>query len=207
MAIPGYLLVLGHSMDMAKMAKYSAALPPIYKKFGGYYLGIGGPGRGVELLEGAWFDHSVVLARFGSFEDVKKFWTSSEYSEAKQLRKGAGVFNVFALKGNEHEAPKGQPSFLISIARPFDAFKLAEVDAKESLKLESRGIHLISNAKFNDTERLEGDLMDFDFRVAAFPTLAAATNYWNDPAICELREIRANVAGVNTFLVSGLPRT
>ncbi|MBL8631025.1 MAG: DUF1330 domain-containing protein [Rhodospirillaceae bacterium] len=206
MAVPGYLLVIGHSLDMAKMAQYSAALPPIYQKFGGFYLGIGGPGRGVELLEGAWFDHSMVLAQFAHKTDIPQFWNSPDYTQAKQLRKGGGVFNVFAMSGNEHAAPKGQPSFMVSIYRPFDEFKTNEINAKEEAKLTSRGVHFIAKAKFNETERLEGDLMDFDFRIAAFPTQAAATNYWNEPATKELREERQKVAGVNTFLVAGVPR-
>jgi uncharacterized protein (DUF1330 family) len=206
MAAPGYLLVLGHSLDMAKMAAYSAALPPIYKKFGGFYLGIGGPGRGVELLEGGWFDHSMVLARFPSKADIPKFWWSPEYTQAKELRKGAGTFNVFAMAGNANEAPLGQPSFMISISRAFDAAKVAEINAKEDEKLKARGVHVIAQAKFAEVERLEGDLMDFDFRVIAFPTQAAATNYWNEPAAKDLRAARNAVAGVNTFLVAGLPR-
>jgi uncharacterized protein (DUF1330 family) len=206
MAAPGYLLVLGHSLDMAKMAAYSAALPPIYKKYGGFYLGIGGPGRGVELLEGCWFDHSMVLARFPSKADIPKFWWSPEYTQAKELRKGAGTFNVFAMAGTAHDAPLGQPSFMISIYRPFDAEKTAAILAQEDAKLAQRGVHVIAAAKFAEVERLEGDLMDFDFRVVAFPTQAAATNYWNEPAVKALRDERAKVAGVNTFLVAGLPR-
>ncbi len=206
MAVPGYLLVLGHSLEMTKMAAYSAALPPIYKKFGGFYLGIGGPGRGAELLEGAWFDHSLVLARFASRADVTKFWTSPEYTQAKELRKGAGTFNVFAMAGNAHESPLGQPSFLIHVYRPFDADEVAKLNAQEDVTLAAGDAHIIAQAKFMETDRLEGDLRDFDFRVAAFQTPGAATGYWNHPRTRELREARAKVSGGNTFLVAGLPR-
>jgi uncharacterized protein (DUF1330 family) len=206
MAAPGYLLVLGHSLDMTKMATYSAALPPIYKKYGGFYLGIGGPGRGVELLEGAWFDHSAVLARFASKADVSKFWWSPEYTQAKDLRKGAGTFQVFAMAGTGAEVPLGQPSFMITIARAFDAAKMKEIMDQENAKLAARGAVVLAQAKFAEAERLEGDLMDFDFRVVAFPTQPAATSYWNDPATVALRAERAKVGGVNTFLVAGLPR-
>ena len=206
MAAPGYLLVLGHSLDMAKMAAYSAALPAIYTKFGGFYLGIGGPRRGVELLEGGWFDHSMVLARFAAKADIPKFWRSPDYTQAKELRKNAGTFNVFAMAGNAHEAPLGQPSFMITIFRSFDAAKTTELHAQEDAKLAGRGVHLIAAAKFAETECLEGDLRDFDFRITAFPTQASATIYWNEPTTLQWREERTKVAGVNTFLVSGLPR-
>jgi uncharacterized protein (DUF1330 family) len=206
MATPGYLLVLGHSLDMAKMATYSAALPPIYQKYGGFYLGIGGPGRGVELLEGGWFDHSMVLARFPTKADVAKFWWSPEYTQAKELRKGAGTFQVFALEGNANEAPAGQPSFMVTISRAFDAAKMNEITDQENARLAGRGALVLAQTKFTEAERLEGDLMDFDFRVVAFPTQAAATAYWNDPATAAMRAARAKVAGVNAFLVAGLPR-
>ena len=114
MASPGYLLVIGHSINGDKMAGYNKVLPPIYKKYDGFYLGLGSPGQGVRHLEGDWFDHSLMLARFNSKDDVSGFWYSPEYEEAKKLRQGGGEFNIFALPGNEHEAPLDEPSFLIS---------------------------------------------------------------------------------------------
>ncbi|MBM3516118.1 MAG: DUF1330 domain-containing protein, partial [Alphaproteobacteria bacterium] len=165
MAVPGYMLVVGHSIDPPKMVAYGAALPPIYKKFNGYYLGIGGPGRGVELLEGAWFDHSMVLARFPTSDDPPKFWTSPEYVKAKELRIGAGIFNVFVMGGTGKKPPKGQPSFLISIYRAFDAEKLASIRAAIAEKATQRGIDILADAKFADMRKLEGDLRDFDIEI------------------------------------------
>lgn len=206
MAPPGYLLVLGHSLDGEKMGRYSAALPPIYEKYGGFYLGIGGPGRGVEHLEGPWFDHSLVLAHFKAPEDVTTFWFSPEYEEAKKLRKDGGEFNVFKMAGNEHESPHGEPAFLISVYRVFDAEAYAPLAAAEEDKLTHRSIPYLAKATYDETERLEGDLVDHDFTIAAFPTQASATNFWNDPGHKEIREERAKVAAFNTFLVRGLRR-
>ncbi len=206
MASPGYLLVLGHSLDPEKMARYSAALPPIYEKYGGVYLGIGGPGRGVEHLEGQWFDHSLVLARFNSPEDVTKFWFSPEYEDAKKLRKDAGTFNVFVLTGNDNEAPEGEPAYLISVYRTIDKEAYAPMAEAEEEKFASRDIFYLARAAYDDTERLEGDLIDHDFSVAVFPTQAAATNMWNDPGYQELRQNRAQIGAFNTFLVRGLRR-
>ena len=206
MAAPGYLLVLGHSLVPEKMAKYSAALPPIYDKFGGFYLGIGGPGRGVEHLEGPWFDHSIVLGRFKAPEDVRKFWYSQEYEQAKKLRKDGGEFNVFKIEGNEHEAPHGEPAFLISIYRVLDQEAFEPFAKAEEEKLLHRSVPYIVQAKDQETERLEGDLIGYDFTVAAFPTQASATSFWNDPGYKEIREGRAKSAVFNTFLVRGLRR-
>jgi uncharacterized protein (DUF1330 family) len=190
MAPPGYLLVLGHSLVPEKMAAYSAALPPIYEKYGGFYLGIGGPGRGVEHLEGLWFDHSLVLGRFN----------------AKKLRKGGGEFNVFKITGNEYEAPHGEPAFLISIYRVLDEDSYAPIAKAVDEKLFHRSVPYIIKATDKETERLEGDLIDHDFSVAAFPTQASATNFWNDPGFKELREARSQAAVVSSFLVRGVRR-
>lgn len=215
MAPPGYLLVLGHTLDGEKMARYSAALPPIYEKYGGFYLGIGGPGRGVEHLEGPWFDHStshrprdrgLMLAHFQAPEDISKFWYSPEYEEAKKLRKNGGEFNVFKMAGNEKEAPHGEPAFLISVYRVLDEAAFAPFAKAEEEKLEHRSIPILTRAKYDETERLEGDIVDHDFSVAAFPTQASATNFWNDPGHKEIREGRSQVAVFNTFLVRGLRR-
>ncbi len=206
MAPPGYLLVLGHSLDPEKMARYSAALPPIYKKYGGYYLGIGGPGRGVEHLEGPWLDHSMVLARFDATEDITKFWYSPEYEDAKKLRKDGGTFNVFILQGNDNEAPDGEPAFLISVYRVLDEEAYTPLAQAEEDKLTQRGIPYIAKATYDEAERLEGDLIDHDFSIAAFPTQASATNLWNDPDYQDLRNQRSQVAVFNSFLIRGLRR-
>lgn len=206
MAPPGYLLVLGHSLNGEKMTRYSATLPPIYEKYGGFYLGIGGPGRGVEHLEGPWFDHSLVLARFKSPDDITKFWFSPEYEDSKKLRKDGGEFNVFKLTGNEHESPHGEPAFLVSVYRVLDAEAFAPFAQAEADKLAHRSVPYIARSTYDEAERLEGDLIDHDFSVAAFPTQASATSFWNDPGHKELREARAQSAVFNTFLVRGQRR-
>lgn len=206
MATPGYLLVLGHSLVPEKMARYSQALPPIYEKYGGFYLAIGGPGRGVEHLEGPWFDHSLVLGQFGAPEDVRSFWYSPEYEEAKKLRKDGGEFNVFKIAGSDVEAPTGEPAFLVSVYRVLDADAFAPFAQAEADKLANRDVPYLFQAKSEEAERLEGDLDHHDFSVAAFPTQAAATNFWNDPGFQQLRAERSQVAVYNTFLMRGLRR-
>ena len=62
---PAYLLVQGKITDLEGFKAYSAALPPIYRKYGGEYLALV-PAALVEVAEGASEDRSVVLARFPS---------------------------------------------------------------------------------------------------------------------------------------------
>ena len=77
--MPAYLLVLGKAADRDRMAAYSRALPPVYSKYRGRYLALGGAGRGIDWLAGPVRDRSLVLARFDAFDDVLAFWWSEEY--------------------------------------------------------------------------------------------------------------------------------
>lgn len=95
----GYLLVMGSFTDPEKRKAYSAALPPIYAAHGGRYLGVGGPGRGVEVLAGGWAPRGMVLALFDRPESVQAFWDSPAYRAAVDLRQGAGRFDVLRLSG------------------------------------------------------------------------------------------------------------
>jgi uncharacterized protein (DUF1330 family) len=95
---PAYLLVQGTVTDRDGFRAYSAALPAIYRKFGGEYLAVV-PAQLVEVAEGPAENRSIVLARFPSREAARAFWDSPEYAEAKQLREGKGSFFVVMLDG------------------------------------------------------------------------------------------------------------
>jgi len=95
---PAYLLVQGHVTDREGFKAYNAALPPIYRKYGGEYLALV-PAPLVEVAEGPAENRSIVLARFPSREAARAFWDSPEYAEAKKLREGKGTFFVTILDG------------------------------------------------------------------------------------------------------------
>jgi uncharacterized protein (DUF1330 family) len=97
-ARPAYLLVQGHVTDREGFKAYSAALPPIYRKYRGQYIALV-PAPLVEVVEGDPENRSVVIARFPSREDARAFWHSPEYEEAKKLRAGKGTFYVAILDG------------------------------------------------------------------------------------------------------------
>jgi len=206
MATSGYLLVIGHSINAEIMSRYNSVLPPIYKKFGGFYLGLGAPGQGVEHLEGEWFDRSLMLAQFKKPNDVSNFWYSPEYEEAKKLRKGGGEFNVFQMAGNEHEAPVGEPAFLISFYRVFDADAYAPFAKAEEKTLSHHDVNYLSKTSSDQAERLEGDLVDHNLNIIAFPTIDSATSLWEGIEHKEIREKRSKAASFNTYLVRGLHR-
>ena len=90
---PGYLVVQGVVTDREGFKAYSAALPPIYRKYGGEYLALL-PAPLVEVAEGLAENRSIVLARFPSRQAARAFWDSPEYAAAKKLRElllGDGV--------------------------------------------------------------------------------------------------------------------
>jgi uncharacterized protein (DUF1330 family) len=95
---PAYLLVQGRVDDREGFKAYSAALPPIYRKYQGEYISLV-PAPLVEVVEGAPEDRSIVIARFPSREHARAFWHSPEYAEAKKLREGKGTFYVIILDG------------------------------------------------------------------------------------------------------------
>ena len=95
---PAYLLVQGRVTDREGFKAYSAALPPIYRKYQGEYLSLV-PAPLVEIVEGDPENRSIVLARFPSREHALAFWNSPEYAEAKKLRAGKGTFYVTILDG------------------------------------------------------------------------------------------------------------
>jgi len=97
-ARPAYLLVQGIVTDREGFKAYNAALPPIYRKYGGEYLALV-PAPALDVLEGEPEHRSIVLARFPSREAAHAFWNSPEYTEAKQLRAGKGTFFVTVLDG------------------------------------------------------------------------------------------------------------
>jgi uncharacterized protein (DUF1330 family) len=84
--------------DREGFKAYSAALPPIYRKYRGQYIALV-PAPLLEVVEGEPEDRSVVIARFPSREDARAFWNSPEYTAAKKLRAGKGTFYVAILDG------------------------------------------------------------------------------------------------------------
>jgi uncharacterized protein (DUF1330 family) len=95
---PAYLLVQGTVTDREGFQAYSAALPPIYRKYGGTYVALV-PAPQVEVLEGNPEMRSVVIAKFASKAAAQAFWHSPEYAAAKALRAGKGTFYVTLLDG------------------------------------------------------------------------------------------------------------
>ena len=206
MAAPGYLAVFGHSLDPPGMRAYSDALPPIYEAHKGFYLGIGGPGRGVDLLEGSWFGHSMVYAQFPTQAAVSDFWWSPEYREAKQLREGAGVFNVVSLPGNGKLAHTGDPAFMLSCCEVLDEAAYVEYrDAVDEIAADVDAYSLVS-AVPKEMAVLEGEFPNQHVTVHSFVSLGSATSFWNGARYKKLEDLRRKAGHFNIFLIMGQHR-
>ena len=99
MPMIGYSLGFARDIISEKMKPYGASLPPIYLKYSGRYLALGGIGKGVEHLAGDWGPRAIMFGQFPTAEAVRQFWWSPEYRAAALLRKGAVNVDVCVLEG------------------------------------------------------------------------------------------------------------
>jgi len=98
---PAYMIVLGEVFDRpAFMEGYAANLPPVYDKFGGHYIAIGG-GPGIEVLEGEYSPPSYVISKWPNAQAARDFWASPEYDVLRRARidNGWGEFDVLLVQG------------------------------------------------------------------------------------------------------------
>ncbi len=153
---PGYLVVIGRTLDRTKLMAYSAALPPIYAETGGHYIGLGRPGGGVMCVYGLCEGRSVVIARWADAEGIDAFWWGEKYRKAVRLRDNAGGFTVVGLKGISDVAPF-EPGALL-LATFSGAFASPAVDSWVSAA-EKAGAKLLAPIAPNALMPLEGDAL------------------------------------------------
>lgn len=56
-------------------------------------------GGKVEVLEGEWAPDRLVLLKFPSVEQARKFYDSAEYGEARKAREGIAVMRMVLVEG------------------------------------------------------------------------------------------------------------
>lgn len=193
---PGLLLVVGRLLDLPKMGAYSKALPHVYARYRGAYLAMGGPGRGLDWLDGPHRDRSLVLARFASVETVRQFWWSPEYRAAARLREGAGAFNVVALAGRHgDQAPAAGGVYLAVLTITLDTPAAEEWHAGFAAAVAAAGGGIVASAAPDELQLLEGDPAWDRVAIARFPDAAALAALESGPRAAELRALRAR-AGI-----------
>ena len=82
--------------DPAGYEEYRKLGPPTVAAYGGKFVSRGGK---VETLEGNWLPKRVVVLEFESMERAKQWWSSQEYSAAKQVRHKTAITNMIVVEG------------------------------------------------------------------------------------------------------------
>ena len=82
--------------DPAGYEEYRKLGPPTVAAYGGKFVARGGK---VETLEGSWLPKRVVVLEFESMERAKQWWSSQEYSAAKQVRHKTAITNMIIVEG------------------------------------------------------------------------------------------------------------
>jgi uncharacterized protein (DUF1330 family) len=188
-------------MNREAMQAYSAATPPIYVKYQGHYLGVGGVGRGVEHLVGDWPTQAVMLAQFPSPQAVSDFWWGPEYRAAAKLREGAVEVDVCRLEGTGAAPPESTatPAYLILAQRS------GEVTLETALVERHGGVELV-HGETARVETLEGDLSGVSVGLVAFPSGEALQAFWADPEAQGLVQKLSQSGELNAFRLAGQPK-
>jgi uncharacterized protein (DUF1330 family) len=91
-----YLIADVDVHDAAEYEKYKAAIPALIRKHGGETLARGGA---VEVFEGEWKPHRLVLFRFPALEAIRAFLNDPEYRPWKELRLRISKGNLVGIEG------------------------------------------------------------------------------------------------------------
>ena len=88
-----YMIVLAELTDRERfLAGYARVVPDLVARFGGQYVLRGSGGT---FVEGGWCESpSALVSEWPSREAAMRFWNSSEYAAARNLREGTGRFQI-----------------------------------------------------------------------------------------------------------------
>lgn len=203
---PGYLFVTGMTTNAEVIGRYTRTLPPIYEKFGGMYLAVGGVGRGITVLEGRFEAQSLIFVKFPTQGGPNEFWWSPEYRASAELRQGAGTFNVIKFAGmpGDTAKPQGKPAYLISIADIKDRAKLKPYADSALPLVRAAGARFVAVNSRKDIELLEGEFGNLTVTVLQFPSLSALKSFYEDPAYQKIIPIRQSAGNYTVLAVDGV---
>jgi len=93
----GYFIFQIEVTDPERYREYAALVPDTVKQYGGEFLVRGGE---YEVLEGQWPERRVVVLRFPSVEQAKRWYDSAEYAEPKKIRQSAARGDGILIEGS-----------------------------------------------------------------------------------------------------------
>jgi uncharacterized protein (DUF1330 family) len=94
--LAAYLIIEIAVNDPEVYARYREAVSSNLAAAGGTYLVRGGE---VEVLEGDWRPNRVVVVRFDSTDEARRWWNSSGYAELKAMRQRSAKTNMILVEG------------------------------------------------------------------------------------------------------------
>jgi uncharacterized protein (DUF1330 family) len=94
--MPAYVIVETDVHDAERYEHYKSAAADAIAAAGGRYAARGGE---LAVLEGDWTPKRLVVLEFDDLAAAKRWYSSPEYQEAKQLREGAATLRAVAVEG------------------------------------------------------------------------------------------------------------
>jgi uncharacterized protein (DUF1330 family) len=94
--MPAYVLVQIDVRDPVAYERYKTLAAPTVAAHEGRYLVRGGR---TEALEGGWQPRRLVILEFPDAARAKAWWSSPEYSSAKDIRHGCAVTEMLLAEG------------------------------------------------------------------------------------------------------------
>jgi uncharacterized protein (DUF1330 family) len=91
-----YVIVDINVTDPVRYEDYKKLAAPTVALYGGKYIARGGR---TEVLEGDWSPSRLVILQFESSEQAKKWLSSTEYSEPRELRHQTAISNMVLIEG------------------------------------------------------------------------------------------------------------
>lgn len=92
-----YVIVDLEVTDPAGYEEYRRALGPTLERYGARTV-IRSPN--VEVLEGEWRPHQVVVLEFDSVDGARQWWESEEYAAIKSLRLKSSRASIILVPGS-----------------------------------------------------------------------------------------------------------
>jgi len=94
--MPAYVIVNVATTKPEEYERYKEMAQKTVAQYGGRYLVRGGP---MNVLEGTWRPTRIVVLEFPTYEKAHKWWNSSEYAPAKELRQRLSTTDLLIVDG------------------------------------------------------------------------------------------------------------
>lgn len=99
--MPAYVIADITVSDARTFAEYAKLTPAVLANYGGQFVVRGG---NAEALEGDWKPQRLVVLKFDSAEQAKRWWNSPEYAPLRKMRQGASQGDLIVVEGCESPA-------------------------------------------------------------------------------------------------------